>query len=126
MVAFNLKFGQMRARAQPGTGFKDEGMKGYKMVHVPKKPMGMLQVKSARDKSSTGPYFADRLGNIYVTDPNDIATISGIGWPIFDGPPNQTGAVSPDQLVWPNKVENLLSQEKNPYERRIMEALALI
>ena len=122
MVTFNLKHGQMRARAAPGTGYRDQNMAGYSMVHVDKPPVKRIQCGSAREGNERV-YNADDLGNIQVLDHRDINCMAELGWPLFGGPPNQTVPVDLDQLIWPNKVSNLLTPDLNPYERIILAAL---
>ncbi len=126
MVTFNLKHGFMVARAAPGQGFRLQLMRGYKMEHVKKPPLAFIQWSSTKDADTRGPYWADSLGNVQCTHPKDIANFQGKGYPIYDGPVNQTMPVTPEQLVWPNTVENVLNPERNPYERRIMAALGVV
>ncbi|MEE8466385.1 MAG: hypothetical protein V3S68_07905 [Dehalococcoidia bacterium] len=97
-------------------------MAGYSMVHVDKAPVKLLQCGSVRDASSVT-YRPDDLGNIQVTNHDHINALADVGWAIYGGPPNQTVPVSPDQLIWPNKVSNLLSPELNPYERIVLAGL---
>ncbi len=122
MVTFNVSHGQMRARAAPGTGHKNQNMAGYSMVHLDKPPVKMLQCGSARNGEARN-YRADALGNIQVDHHGDINALAELGWPIYNGPPNQTIPAATDQLIWPNKVSNLLTPELNPYERMILAAL---
>lgn len=122
MVVFNLKFGQKRARAKPGTGHRNQAMKGYVMEHINKPPVKIIQMTSARDKSYKGSYHADALGNITVVVPADLNTMVGQGWPIYNGPANQQVPVTPEQLIWP-EVTGALVALNNPFDKIINEAL---
>lgn len=123
MVVFNLKFGVMKPYATPGTGFAHLDMKGYSMVHYPKPPLAWIMLAHPNGKKQAVKFYADKLGNIDVTAPKNVASLEGLGFPIYDGPGK--GVVTPDQLIWPDKVTNCNNPILNPYERRIMESLKL-
>ena len=93
MVTFNLHHGQMRARAAPGTGHKNQNMAGYSMVFIDKAPVKVMQCGSARDGTGRT-YRPDDLGNVQVTHHADINALADVGWAIYGGPPNQTVPVT--------------------------------
>ena len=122
MVVFNLKWGQMRSRAAPGTGHKNQDMKGYAMVHVDKPPVKSIQCGSARTGDNVT-YRTDKLGNVDVVIHEHINALSGVGWPVYTGPVNQQVAVALDQLIWPQVQTAKLITDLDPYSRLIHDAL---
>ncbi len=116
-----MNLGTMRPVAPPGFGYKDQQMQGYKMLHFNTSPKGKMMMGPPNgEPGPTVMYEADELGNMEVVDVHHINGFARLGWPIYDGP--GSGAVTSDQLIWPDKVTELVL-ENNPYERRLLEEI---
>lgn len=90
MVVFNIHFGQMRLR-------------GGNMVHLPKSPRSMLimQDYDSGVKKAKSEFNADKLGNIEVSQPRQIETMVGLGYPIYAGD-GKMCPVPMDDLLYPS------------------------
>lgn len=120
-MKFHMNMGTKRPVAPPGFGFKDQQMKGYKMLHFNTSPKGkMMMGPPSGEEGETVLYTADEQGNMEVLTVYHINCFARLGWPIFDGPGD--GPVTEDQLLWPDKVTELVL-ENNPYERRLLEEI---
>lgn len=120
-MKFHMRLGTKRPVADQGEGFRDQNMKGYKMLHFKTSPKGKMMMGSAPgEEKKTVLYTADEWGNMEVDNVHHINGFASLGWPIYDGP--GSGPVTRDQCIWPDKVTELVL-ENNPYERRILEEI---
>lgn len=121
MVTFNIHNGKMKCRAPSGAGYWNRpGHPGYENVFLPTPPLKSLQLSSAKEVGKIPEiiYYADSLGNIEVSNPKHMASLSGLGFPIYQGGLNPGAVVRPDDLLWPDKLN-----PEDPYERAILVEL---
>ena len=120
-MKFHMNLGTSRPVAPPGFGFKDQQMKGYRMLHFNTSPKGMMMMGPPNgEEGAAVMYRVDELGNMEVESVYHMNCFARLGWPIYNGP--GAGPVTSDQLIWPDKVTELVL-ENNPYERKLLEEI---
>lgn len=120
-ITFNLHYGQMRPRAVPGAGHRDRNWQGYEMVKINKSPKKGIQCSSIKDLSAEGGviyYAADGLGNIEVTNPKHLHTMSGLGYPQYIG--DGKWPVNMEDLLWPDPIGR---GSDDPYDTNIFASI---
>lgn len=90
MVVFNIHFGQKR-------------LAGGTMVFRPKSPKSILVMQDydSHVKKAKSEFRADKMGNIEVSQPKQIETMVGLGYPIYNGD-GKMCPVPMDDLLYPS------------------------
>ena len=91
-MLFNIQNGQVRfSSIQTGSVpiFRD------------KTPKKLIMMQGVKGDGKGGLFRADKLGNIDVKAPEQIDTMIGLGYPIYDGD-GKMNPVPKDDLIYPN------------------------
>lgn len=120
-ITFNLHYGQMRPRAKPGTGHRDNNWQNYVMEKIETSPKKSIQCSSIRDLTQEGgvvQYTANALGNVEVTNPKHLHALSGLGYPQYTG--DGTWPVNMEDLLWPDPIGK---GRDDPYDTNIFASI---